>query len=402
MTDHPPAGAEETADAAVPIEATGIDGDVSELERALSARGEPYVRATVVRREPPVSANVGDRALVTAAGELHGWIGGAACARSIVTREAREVVETGTPRLVGIAPDPETIDRPGLAAFPMTCHSEGVLEVFLEPVIPRPELVIVGDSPIAHALARLTRELRLDVTLVVSTADAARDVPPATRILEAVDPERIADAVGGSPLVVVASMGEYDAFGIAAGVLTESPYVGLVASGPRADAEIERAAELIGTDPESIRAAVTNPAGVDVAAHTVAEIAASLLAEVVDARATVGTAAASNGARADQTEAADASDLEEEAESNGAGSNDAESDDVESDGAGSDGAGSGERASSSVPAIDPVCGMAVDPADAAATVTHDGTTYSFCCEGCADAFENDPTAYVAENPEASG
>ncbi len=387
MTDHPSPGAGEPADAAEPIEATGIDGDVSELERALSARGEPYARATVVRREPPVSANVGDRALVTVDGELHGWIGGAACARSIVLREAREVIETGAPRLVGIAPDPGTIDRPGLEAFPMTCHSEGVLEVFLEPVTPRPELVIVGDSPIAHALARLTRELRLDVTLVASNADAARDVPPATRILETVDPERIADAVGGSPLVVVASMGEYDASGIAAGVLAGSPYVGLVASGPRADAEIERAADLIGKDPESVRAAVTTPAGVDVAAHTVAEIAASLLAEVVDARATLGTVTVSTKERPNPAEKEDVNDLEDDVESD-----DGESDDGESD----------ERTPSNAPAVDPVCGMAVDPADAAATVTHDGTTYSFCCEGCADAFESDPTAHVAGNLEASG
>jgi xanthine dehydrogenase accessory factor len=259
------------------------DADVAAVRR-----DQPHARATVVRREPPVSSNVGDSAVVTADGDLHGWVGGAACAQSTVVREAQRAIETGEPRLVGIAPDPASIDRPGLAAFPMRCHSEGVLEVFVEPVTPTTDLVVVGDSPVARSLARLAAELDVSVVLVADDPDAARDVPDGTEVLGTVDPAEVAGAVGGAPLVVVASMGEYDARGVAAGVLADAPYVGLVASDERAAEDTERAAGLVDLDVEDVRAAVTNPAGVDVAARSPAEIAASLLAEVVDVRSRGG------------------------------------------------------------------------------------------------------------------
>jgi xanthine dehydrogenase accessory factor len=348
-------GGHETADDA--------EDDLSALERDLRVRGERFARATIVRREPPVSANVGDRAIVTADGAVHGWIGGAACAQSIVTREAAEVIETGTPRLIGIAPDPETVARSGLEAFPMMCHSEGVLEVFIEPVVPRRDLVVVGDSPIAHALARLAVELPLDVTLVVDEADADRDVPASTKILESLDTEEIAAAVGADPIVVAASMGAYDARGIAAGILAGAQYVGLVASDARAAEDTERAAELLDRDVEEVTSAVTNPAGVDIAAHTPVEIAVSLLAEVVD----VDEGTTSDRAVAAGTEASPAT------------------------GASSD-RGSDEPAE----AIDPVCGMTVPVDEAAATVEHGGQTYYFCCHGCADSFEADPESHLGD------
>jgi len=361
-------------------EATTIDdGDVSALEAELADRGEAFARATIVRREPPVSANVGDRAVVTADGEIHGWVGGAACAQSVVATQGVAAIEEGTPRLVGIAPDPETVDRPGLDAFPMTCHSEGVLELFVEPVTPTTELAIVGDSPVARALARLAAELTVDVTLVVADGDADRDVPAGTRVVETVDHEAIADAVGDSPLVVVASMGEYDARGVAAGVLADAPYIGLVASDERAAEETERAAGLLDRDVGDVVSAVTNPAGVDVAAYTPAAIAASLLAEVVDER--------SKATPSDPGEAAAAGGDAEAA-------TDAAGDDSGTAGDGSDASADDETA------IDPVCGMTVDPATADASVEHDGRTYHFCCHGCADSFANDPASYLDEEVEA--
>lgn len=355
---------DETAHGSAGTTLESSDGDVSTLERGLSARREPYARATVVRREPPVSANVGDRAIVTEDGRLHGWIGGVACAQSIVTEQAQRAIEEGEPRLVGIAPDPKTVDRSGLEAFPMTCHSEGVLEVFVEPVTPTTELVIVGDSPIARSLARLADELALDVTLVVADADDNRTVPDDTTVLETLDPEGIADAVGRGPLVVVASMGQYDAHGIAAGALAEAPYVGLVASDSRATEATERAAGMLDRDSEDVLEAVTNPAGVDVAAYTPAEIAASVLAEIVDERSRGSTV---SGSRADiEGEGARVEDQTAE-------STEAETDES---------------------AIDPVCGMTVDRESADATVEYDGETYYFCCHGCADSFESEPTAYL--------
>jgi len=361
------------------------DGDVSGLEDELQARGEPYARATVVRREPPVSANVGDRAVVTRDGELHGWVGGAACAQSIVSQQAGEAIAAGEPRLIGIAPDPATVDRPGLDAFPMRCHSDGVLEIFLEPVA-RTELLVVGDSPVARSLARMADELAVDVTLVVADGDADPDVPAGTNVLATVDPSEIADAVGRSPVVVVASMGGYDARGIAAGVLADAPYVGLVASDDRAAEEVERAAGLLDRDVEAVRSAVTNPAGVDIDAHSPAELAASLLAEVVDVRSRGSADAAgetSTGASADDPAGEHDDRGGRDHDDHGGhdhGDGNHEGDETDADG--------------SDAAVDPVCGMTVDPDDAAASVEHGGETYHFCCHGCADSFESEPSSYV--------
>ena len=381
------------------------DGDVSALEAELTQRREPYARATIVRREPPVSANVGDRAVVTADGDIHGWVGGAACAQSIVATQGVAAIEEGTPRLVGIAPDPDDIDRPGLDAFPMTCHSEGVLELFIEPVTPTTELVVVGDSPVTRSLARLADELAVDVTLVVADGDADRDVPASTRVLDTVDHEAIADAVGPAPLVLVASMGEYDARGVAAGVLADAPYVGLVASDERAAEVTERTAGLLDRDVGEVVAAVTNPAGVDVAAYTPAAIAASLLAEVVDERSKAspatggGAAAAAAVAERDESDAGDGDDEGREAAAgHEAAAGDTAGSDDGGDEADTESGGDADEADGS--AIDPVCGMTVDPATADASVEHDGETYHFCCHGCADSFANDPASYLEEGAEA--
>lgn len=336
---------------------TRRNASTDELERTLAERGEAYARVTVVRREPPVSANVGDRAVVTRDGDIEGWVGGMSCAQSIVADEATAAVDDGEPRLLGIAPDPDDVDRPGLSAFPMTCHSEGVLELFVEPVTPTPDLLVVGGSPVARSLARLATELDVDVTLVAADGDDG-DLPAETTVEMSTDPDDLAASVGPGALVVVASMGEYDARGVATGVRADAAYVGLVASDARCSEVIERAAGLLETDADTVRSAVTNPAGVDVAAHTPAEIAASVLAEVVDVRGgghEAGVAASTAGGTSDDGGDGDADE-----------------------------------------AIDPVCGMTVDPADAAASVGHDGTTYHFCCGGCADSFRTDPAAYLTD------
>ncbi|MGM0605366.1 MAG: XdhC family protein [Halobacteriota archaeon] len=394
------------------------DGDISTIERDLTEAGRPYARAIVVRREPPVSANVGDRALVTASGELHGWIGGAACAQTIVTMQAREAIESGTPRLIGIAPDPDTVDRPGLEAFPMTCHSDGVLEVFIEPVTPPTELVIVGDSPVAASLARLAAELALDVTVVVGDADRDLDVPAGTTVRSTLDHEAIADSIGDRPIVVVASMGKYDAHGIAAGLSANAPYVGLIASDARAAEEIDRAASLLEADVDAVEAAVTNPAGVDIAAYTPTELAVSLLAEIVDVRSrgaaveaqstdsdsidlyeTESTTAVAESATAEaESTTAVADSATPEAESTTAV---ADSATAETESATAETESTVESGADGEPAIDPVCGMTVDPADAAATVEHEGETYFFCCQGCADTFATDPSAYRSERDRDS-
>lgn len=336
MADEPPT-----------VDAPARD-EIEVASRELAERGEPHALATVVRREPPVSANVGDRALVTADGDIRGWIGGVECAQTVVASEAGEALCAGEARLVGLAPDPDAVDRPGLVARRMTCHGGGTLEVFIEPVLPATGLLLVGGSAVAEAIGRFADELGFAVT--------AFDLSGGDRG----DATTVADAAGGfdaPPLAVVASMGEADAAGVAAAVELGSPYVGLVASDRRAEAVVERAADRLGVDPADVRSSVTVPAGVDIDARTPAEIAVSVAAELVRVRR--GAAAASGAPAAAEP-------------------------------------GTAEPPDARGMARDPVCGMAVDVESPAATVEHGGETYVFCSAGCAESFESAPEEFLAD------
>lgn len=362
------------------LERALADGDLSAIEQRLTERGEAYATATVVRREPPVSANVGDRAIVSQDGELYGWIGGVSCAQSIVAEQATDAIAAGAARLIGIAPDPEEIDRPGLNAFEMRCHSEGVLELFIEPNAPDPTIVVAGDSPIAKSLLELLGSLSASVVHVTTEDEPESD--GAQTVLAETDPAAIAAAVGPAPIVVAATMGAFDARVIAAGLASNARYIGLIASDKRAIEVTERAAGLADVDPETVAEAVTNPAGVSIAAYTPAEIAVSLLAEIVDVRARSGAANVSSGANAVDDEIDTAIDGENKETAIDENQQEAIDEDR------------------TEAAIDPVCGMTVEPADASATAEHDGTTYYFCCHGCADRFEADPESYLeTEQPQ---
>lgn len=113
------------------------------LAAELAARGERFALATVVRREPPSSARVGDTALVTQSGEVHGWVGGG-CTFSTLLREALRALSDGEPRLLRLSPDPAPVSQPGVVALPMTCKSGGTVELYVEAVVPPPRVLITG------------------------------------------------------------------------------------------------------------------------------------------------------------------------------------------------------------------------------------------------------------------
>src|SRR3954454_13594170 len=115
------------------MEGLGVLEEMGELTR----RGEAFALATVVWRQGPSSSQAGSRAIITAAGDLHGWIGGA-CAEPVVIREAREVIGSREPRLLllGAAERFGAAIPDGMAAIPISCQSEGALEVYIEPVVP--------------------------------------------------------------------------------------------------------------------------------------------------------------------------------------------------------------------------------------------------------------------------
>jgi xanthine dehydrogenase accessory factor len=258
----------------MPMDDWGIMQQATELAR----RGEPFALATVVWRQGPSSSQQGAKALITADGSLAGWIGGA-CAEPTVIREAREVIQSGAARLLLLG-DPEQFGYPahgpgdrdelpdGMTFVPIACQSEGALEVYIEPVLPVPHLVVVGTSPMASTLADLGRALGWQVDLI-----AGRDFTAA-------------DASERS-LVVVATQGHDDEGVLERAVAARPAYLGLVGSHKRGDAVLGYLAER-GADQETL-ARVRVPAGLDLGPTGHREIAVAILAELVQLRAAGGS-----------------------------------------------------------------------------------------------------------------
>ena len=231
--------------------------ELLQLAADLARRGEPFVLAMVVRRESYSSAQQGDMAVITADGAYHGWLGGN-CTQPTVRREARLALQDGKPRLVSLSPDPETQARPGVTALPMSCHSGGSVDIYLEPVLPAPRLLLFGESPCARALARLGEVMGYSVEL--------QPGPPRA----------------GRLYAVVATMGESDEDSVAAALAAQPAYIGVVASRKRF-AELRETLLARGVETGALDK-VHNPAGLDIGARLPEEVALSIFAEIVQLR----------------------------------------------------------------------------------------------------------------------
>ena len=222
----------------------------------LRAREEPFVLATVVAYKSPQSAKPGSKAIIKPDGSMLGWIGGG-CVQPIVLREAKQALQTGSPKLLTISPDEPRDDWKGVQSFRMTCEGGGSLEIYLEPFLPKPQLVIVGSSPVAEMVAQLGT--LLDFKVVTDT-----------------------DLINESSYVVVATMGNRDEEGLLAVIGTRPKYLGLVASRKKSEALFEYVRET-GASDEDI-AVITCPAGIEIGSETLPEIALSVMAEIVRVR----------------------------------------------------------------------------------------------------------------------
>ena len=226
--------------------------------------------ATVVRCDPPTSAKPGDKAVITADGQLRGWIGGS-CSEPLVRREALHALAEGTPRLVKIVPAEEVRSsrRRGELTMATTCPSGGALDIFIEPQLPRPLLLVFGETPAAETLAKLGELTGFRTRVVPQLGVSAVAVP------------------GPDSWAVVATMGHYDEDALEAALGFPELDVALVASRRRAAAVLDalRARGL----PEPSLARVRAPAG-RLRGATQEEIALLALAEVVAQRRRRGPA----------------------------------------------------------------------------------------------------------------
>jgi xanthine dehydrogenase accessory factor len=260
---------------------TAIWNDITDLADRMRAEGEPFVIATVVAYKSPQSAKPGSKAIIKPDGSVSGWVGGG-CVQPIVVREAQKALNTGKPKLVSISPEAEDGDWKGVEAYPMTCHGGGSLEIYLEPVLPKPDLIIVGNSPVAQVLSGFGR--LLDFKVCIADPEAERELfPGADEVLT--DFESLRGRIDSRSYVVVATMGTGDEEGLEAVVGTQPQYLGLVASEEKARSLFQYIRDK-GTPDEDI-ARVNCPAGLELGAETLPEIALSVMAEITRLRRAV-------------------------------------------------------------------------------------------------------------------
>ena len=306
---------------------------VARRAQELAAQGTAFVTATVVRAQRPTSVKAGDVALVLGDGTIEGFVGGV-CAQQSVKVYSLKAIETEEAVLLRIVPDGPIGEDPGTGqevtveegavTAQNPCLSGGAIEIFLEPVLPAPRVLVVGDTPIAAAVVSLGAELGLELVAV----DGGTPEPSA-----------------GDLALVVAAHGRDELHTLRRALEAGVPYVGLVASHKRGAGVLDdlRADGVSEAHLQSIDV----PAGLDIGARSPAEIALSILAQIVAVRR--GTAAAPAPERGEAPAAP----------------------------------------SSAAPpiAIDPICGMTVAAVAGTPSLQFEGETIYFCCEGCATKFQ---------------
>ena len=276
----------------------------------------PYVHARVVLAERPTSAKPGDEAIVLPDGTIEGFVGGD-CAESTVRAQSLALLDSGDSLLLRISPEAEA-PIPGKLTVHNPCLSGGTLEIFLEPQRPAPYVAVVGDAPVARALFELGKPLGYEI------ASFSEPLPSDTAA------------------VVIASHGRDEVAALSSALQAGVSYIGLVASRKRGEAVVA-SLDVCG----SMKALVRTPAGLDIGARTPAEIAMSILAEIVAARPRPSG----------RTVVFDAAALQ-------------------------------------ATALDPVCRMTVATVESSLHLDHEGTLYWFCGSGCLRAFASDPASYL--------
>jgi xanthine dehydrogenase accessory factor len=311
-----------------------ITAALSRRAEELGAEGAAFVTATVVHVQRPASVEPGNVALVLADGTIEGFVGGV-CSEHSVRAYALQALQSGSPVLLRIlpfsedgegSPSDQVVSEDGAVVVQNPCLSGGVIEVFLEPVLPAPRVLVVGETPTAAAVLLLGAQLGLD-------AVAARG--------EDFDPRP------GDLALVVAAHGRDELHTLRRGLEAGLPYVGLVASPKRGTGVL---AELRGDGvSEDDLARIDVPAGIDIGARTPAEIALSILARIIAVRRD------GRIADAERTRPVVVAGV--------------------------------DTAQAPPLAVDPICGMTVAAVAGTPSLTHGGETIYFCCEGCKSKFE---------------
>ena len=354
---------------------TDTSDTLLQLEQRLIDRSEPFAVATVIRAGPPTSAWVGAQALIDGNGELHGWIGGG-CSRAIVIQAAQQAIRTGQPKRVRISNEPGVSDadvnadiEAGIETHAMPCASNGALELFIQPTVPAPSILVLGSTPTALEACALAQRvgLRVSAAATVSAPFAGLGLRHVMQGLDATAFDRVKPQ-----LILVATQGDNDEDALEAALRSEAMGVLLVASRRKAD-KLRETMRARGIGAQRL-AALHAPAGPSIHAHTPQEIALGAVAGLVMLRRELEEAAAL-------------------AESSSPASGE-----VVPDLPPCESMASVEPRVAGARYVNPVCGMAVDIASARHVLDWGGQRVYFCCDGCKIEFERTPEKYLAATP----
>lgn len=334
------------------------------LDRAhqLRLRGESFALATVVRVGRPASARPGMKAIVLVDGTLEGWVGGS-CTHPVVIREALVALRSGTPRLISLSAKAQEDQREGVIHHLMTCHSGGSLEIYIEPMLPRPQLLLIGEAPLVGTLADLGKTQGFGVRIARAG-------------------EAVRESITGSTYVVIATMGAYDEEALEQVVGSPAAYIALVSSRKRAEVVFEYLRSR-GASAAQLQA-IKVPAGLDIGAVTPEEIALSIMAEISKVRrASLAAPFAPHAAHVEKaiTPGASASHAVAKTAAPVPG-REAKQSSNES------------HAPDMTDARDPICGMRVRTAGARYTSDYQGVRFYFCSASCKATFDADPVAHA--------
>ncbi len=302
----------------------------------------PYAMAMVVNRVAPSSGKPGDKALIFPDGTLKGWIGGG-CTRGIVLKEALLAIQQGKPRLVNISPGAENdYTRQGVVTYNMTCQSGGSVDVYIEPVLPKPHILIMGKSHIGMALSTLGKATGYLITVLAVGADKIT-FPEADKVIDSVQLEP--SLVTNNTFIVVCTQGENDDQMLKQAIESDASYVSFVSSLRKANS-VYNALKKQGIAVSDL-ARVKTPAGLNINAKLPEEVAISILAEII-------------------------SKMREEKNSESKPETTLNLD---------------------VYFINPVCNIPVQKSTAKHVINFKNKDYYFCCDGCKVSFEKEPTKY---------
>ncbi len=302
---------------------------------------EAFAIAYVVKKQGLTSGKPGDKAVVKKDGTLIGWIGGG-CSKGIIIKEALEAIQDGKPRMIAIHPDAKEGEEKGVKTYSMTCHSGGAVDVFIEPVLPKPEIIIVGQSHVAYYLSKLAEAMEFRISCVVTNNNTGMfdHVKNTYTGFDEIKSE--------GPYVVVCTQGEGDEKALLSVLNLDFKYLSFVASRKKSNA-IFKTLRGFGVTFDQLRL-IKTPAGLDINAKLPEEVAVSILAEIIQNYRS-----------------------EEEGESKNTPVQ--LNDDMY---------------------INPVCNIPVSKSTAKHIVEYKNEKVYFCCDGCKVSFEKDPEKYMVE------